>query len=644
VRLVCIARFAGRSDAYPAERRIGRVILHPLKFSRIDAPIKILEKRIPTSNSIEATFMSRCLKKICGICSYPSSVSECHLLALDRKRLLVSDAVSFMQASHPILYLLGMALFLSGCNNYSKVVKRPVSAVAITKEQAALTNSLKPFAKQPRVRLGFYLDAANAARVKLKAEPTDTLAQADYNFAVSRILEIVDSEGLAPWEAPVSCRSEDGGEWSLSLTPPDPRPEYHPSNFEAVSADRYKFRGKLVRESEVKPGLGAPVVVTGKDLDFTEFDEFALGKQVYYGMTLVIRFNGRECEMVLINPLTEETVTFDDQVYSLAADFQAPLALSMAELNPRKGEIDEMFRAKNYKGKSRLARLQIYDPRKIPVLFIHGLSNSPATWMPMIEYLRNDETIRNHYQFWAFSYPSGQPFPVPAATLRRLLDQIDHRYPEHKDIVVVGHSMGGQIANMLITDSGMTLWDQLYDKPPAKMGFSDPTRQALTETLIFKARPDVSRVIYSSASHRGSKKATNFTARLGSGLMGSSLEEGTVTKEALAAVRPDSGGRKGNHLPNSIDVLDPGNPFLEAVNTLKPKRGIPYHSIIGDRGKGGSLDQTKPVSTDGVVPYWSSQMDGAESELIIPSGHWTILDPQGMAEVKRILHQHLEED
>jgi pimeloyl-ACP methyl ester carboxylesterase len=348
--------------------------------------------------------------------------------------------------------------------------------------------------------------------------------------------------------------------------------------------------------------------------------------------------------MVLINPLMEETVTFDDHIYPLAADFRAPLALSLAELNLRKREIDKMFKAKNYKGKSRLARLQIYDPRKIPVLFIHGLGNSPATWMPMIEFLRNDETIRHHYQFWAFSYPSGQPFPIPAATLRRLLDQIDKRYPEHKDIVVIGHSMGGQIASLLATDSGMVLWDQLFDKPPGEMGFSEPTRLALAETLVFKARPNVSRVVYASASHRGSKKATNRLSRLGSKLIGSALEETTVTKEALAAVRPGSGGRKGTHLPNSIDILDPGNPFLEAVNTLTPKPGIPFHSIIGDRGKGGNLDRSKPVSSDGIVPYWSSHLHGAESELVIPSGHWTILHHQCMAEVKRILLRHLEED
>jgi hypothetical protein len=60
--------------------------------------------------------------------------------------------------------------------------------------------------------------------------------------------------------------------------------------------------------------------------------------------------------------------------------------------------------------------------------------------------------------------------------------------------------------------------------------------------------------------------------------------------------------------------------------------GIPYHSIIGDRGRGDT-----PNSSDGVVPYWSSHLDGAASEKIVPSGHGSPLNPQAIAEVHRIL-------
>lgn len=67
---------------------------------------------------------------------------------------------------------------------------------------------------------------------------------------------------------------------------------------------------------------------------------------------------------------------------------------------------------------------------------------------------------------------------------------------------------------------------------------------------------------------------------------------------------------------NSIRFLRAKSPLLEAILKLPMSRSVPYHSIIGDRGKGNS-----PESTDGVVPYWSSHLEGADSEKIVPSGH-----------------------
>jgi hypothetical protein len=61
---------------------------------------------------------------------------------------------------------------------------------------------------------------------------------------------------------------------------------------------------------------------------------------------------------------------------------------------------------------------------------------------------------------------------------------------------------------------------------------------------------------------------------------------------------------------------------------------------MGDRGKGGNKDRTKPVSSDGVVPYWSSHLGGAQSELIVPSNHSAHQNKQAIAEVARILRLH----
>jgi pimeloyl-ACP methyl ester carboxylesterase len=541
-----------------------------------------------------------------------------------------------------ILSLVGIALLFNGCAQYSKVKKRPLSAVTVTAEQRAVAKSLKPLSGDYSARLGVLLDAANVARLKLAANPSDVLVRSDYNFAVARVMGIIGEEGLAPWVAPVSCRSETGKDWSLTLRRRHPRPEYNPSDFVIRPADIYDFRGKLVGERVIKQGLGAAIIVEGKEgKDFTKIDPFALSKRIYYGLTAVIRFNGSKCEIEVADPLAVETVQLDGHVYPLTGDFQSPLALALAELDPKKQEIAGLFKPDQFEDTARMGWLQLYHPDKIPVLCIHGLGNSPATWMPMIEFLRGDEQIRKHYQFWFFSYPSGLPYPMSAAMLRRQLDQFAKQHPEHKDIVVIGHSMGGMISRLLITDSGTKLWDALYDKPPAEMPFSEDTRRVMSDMLIFDARPEVSRVIYASASHRGSDDATNFAGRLGAKIIGNPISEDQINEEAIANLRPELGPNKRSHLPNSVDVLNPDSLFLKMIDTLPPKAGVPYHSIIGDRGKGGNLDHTKPVSTDGMVPYWSSHLDGAVSEKIIPSEHWSILHPQGMVEVERILKEHL---
>jgi hypothetical protein len=73
-----------------------------------------------------------------------------------------------------------------------------------------------------------------------------------------------------------------------------------------------------------------------------------------------------------------------------------------------------------------------------------------------------------------------------------------------------------------------------------------------------------------------------------------------------------------------------------AVTDAEGHHILPHHQIIGDRGKGNS-----PNSSDGVVAYWSSHLDGARSTLIVPSAHPTHKSPEGIEEVRRILKLHL---
>jgi fermentation-respiration switch protein FrsA (DUF1100 family) len=538
------------------------------------------------------------------------------------------------------LLSVSLALMATSCRNYSTATVNRLAYHSDTAAGHVIAATLRRGSESPLIQLGGYLDAVDAARAALKSNPADAQARADYNFAVSRVVEVADEAGLQPWKTPLHCPGA-GGEWLLSYKTDQYR-GLDPADFELRSSDRYSFKGKLVKERALKDGLGGSLVATSKGIDVTKVDQFAQGKHIYYGLTAVLDFHGRNCEASLLDPLATESVKLDGNSYPLAADFTAPIALALAELKPGKVEIQRMFDPEKFKSSERLARLQPYDARKIPVLLIHGLGDSQATWAPMVEALRSNATFRQNYQIWFYSYPTGYPYPLMAAVLREQLDAINRRYPDHKPIVVIGHSMGGMIARTLMTDSGLTIWNAIFDTPPEKTQLSPEAREFVTKALIFKHRPEISRVIYCSASLRGSYMSTGLMGKIGSGLIGSPSDLSAVGKEIAVLAKPKANGERVKNTPNSIQMLDPDNRFVNTINNIPLTKGIPYHSVIGDRGKGGNLNQTKPMSTDGIVPYWSSHLDGAESELIVPSDHWCIRNPQGIAEVQRILLKHLQ--
>ena len=541
-----------------------------------------------------------------------------------------------MNSHRPLLLVL--MLLAGGCTNYSSVMRVQPGYRSDSPAGEGIDLALKKPSADPLIQVGRYLDAASAAAGQLKNEPGDHQAVEDYNFAVSRLFEVIQGARLKPWKAPLSCPGSDKV-WSFSIQR-DPQPSRNPSNFDIQPADTFEFKGSLVKQRTIKSGLGAPLVVVGRNSSNGDSMDFQVS-QISYGMTAVVSFQGDTCTGSFLDPLAVENIDFEGHSYPLAADFTAPVALALANQNPRQMELDGLFRPMDFDAKARLALLQPYDPDKIPILCIHGLGDSQATWAPLIQTLRGDPFIRKNYQIWYFSYPTGYPYPLSAAVLRRRLDAINSRFPDHKKIVVIGHSMGGMISRTLITDSGLKLWNAIYDKPPMEMGFTSETRKVMVESLIFKHRTDISRVIFASPSHRGSEEATNFWGRLGSSIIGSPKDIVPDTSEALSGVKPKSTGEQIRQMPNSIDFLNPANRFVVTLAKIPTTPGIPFHTIIGDRGKGGNLDRTPPVSTDGIVPYWSSHLDGAKSELIIPSDHWTNRHPLGIAEVDRILHEHL---
>jgi hypothetical protein len=392
------------------------------------------------------------------------------------------------------LCVLGNTLILAGCASpYAEVshVHPHLTGVPgvglLAAAERALTKAMHEERAKPLVALADCLTALQASSRELERDPTNSTAVRDYNFGIARIFQIVHEAKLDPWSSPLTIPSP-AGDFTLTHKP-DSRPEWNPALYEFTPADEFDVGGKYVTERTTRFGIGAPIVAVEREPKNRQAD-FAPSR-IFYSVTVVAHFKGRRCVFSFEDPLAKETVAFNGRTVPLAADFTVPLAVMLQESDPKKHEFSRLLNPDKYARTAAIERLQPYDPGKTIVLVIHGLKDSQATWTPMINKLRGDPVIRKHYQFWFYSYPTGYPFPYSAAILRDELDAVEKRFPKMKPMVVIGHSMGGCISRLLLTDSGNKLWMNIFGRPPDYVPLSPHVREYFREELFFRHRPEL---------------------------------------------------------------------------------------------------------------------------------------------------------
>jgi pimeloyl-ACP methyl ester carboxylesterase len=548
-----------------------------------------------------------------------------------------SSSIAFRRYLTGINSLVVFVTFCGCASHLATVKTKPARLPAVLRVEEPLDASAKYLVaaehEESLAALGHDLLAAKISYEVLERQPKNESARSIYNFAVARVVQDVDRTDIQPWRRPIAVSTEQG---TYTLVTPKPvDAEHDPSRYDLLPTDTLKIGGKFFKTYSTVSGIGAPIAVVGRT-ETPRFRQQYKFRRVYAPITAIVRFSGRRADLEFIDPLNTEKITVNKQSLPLAADFHAPTALLIARERPERLGLSRVLNPAAYADTAMLCRLQQFDPARTPVVFVHGLQETGASWAPMIDSLRDDPWIRKHYQFWFFSYPSGYPYPYAAALFRRDLDGVKRALPNHKRIVLIGHSMGGLICRLMITDAGDKIWRAFFATPPAKTPLASDTRKALEEALVFNHRPDVQRVIFISTPHRGSKLATGWIGRIGAALVRTPRLFTSIYAESKPLLIADPAVRPLNRMPNSVDTLEPNDRFVEAVNKLPIARGIPYHSIMGDRGRADTLN-----SSDGVVPYWSSHLAGAQSELIVNSDHGAQYNPQAIREVERILKENL---
>jgi pimeloyl-ACP methyl ester carboxylesterase len=290
-----------------------------------------------------------------------------------------------------------------------------------------------------------------------------------------------------------------------------------------------------------------------------------------------------------------------------------------------------------------LFALEPHRQGRIPVVLVHGTASSPFRWADMINDLLEDREIREHFEFWMFTYNTGNPIPLSANVLRRSLTQAVHSLggvaadPALGRMVVIGHSQGGLLTKLIAIDSGTKIWDAVSTRPLDELTLKPETKALLKDSLFVHPLPFVETVVFIATPHGGSYHASLTIAGLFAKLVTLPLTVVSASADVLAnagdALRVGT-----DHLRfNSIAGMSPGNPAFAAVRAIPVAPGIHAHSIIPTL-QDGPLEGRD----DGVVDYKSAHLDGVESEVVIEhSGHSTQGNPLTVREVRRILMQEL---
>ncbi|MEM1164870.1 MAG: hypothetical protein AAGI30_01115 [Planctomycetota bacterium] len=433
-----------------------------------------------------------------------------------------------------------------------------------------------------------------------------------------------------------------GGTYTLELDPGDGVRRYGPGAFDSLTpTDFVRVHG--MRNRHRLDAYGVPVVAAREQDRATppRAEPFIPPEGMIGAATATLRFDGpRSAVVELWNIGHVRTIDRHGATLRLSTDVTAPIAelYARAEL-VRRGRLGltDAQQSLSYIG---IYLHEPYDPTKIPVLMVHGLLSSPATWRDMLNDLRADPIIRDRYQFWMFFYPSGLPIPRSAAYLRRSLTDVRAHFdpggtsPTMARMVLLGHSMGGLLSKAVVQSSGNTLWHSLHPDAFDEVPMSEYVRDHLREVFFYGADEDISRIVFIATPHRGSGIASSWIGRLGDAFIDLPDEFDPVDQWFEREHRRRPSGNEyqlGLGVPSSIDDLREGAPHLLAYAALPIRADLPYHSIAGNT-KGDS---------DGVVSVDSALIEGATSELIVDAAHDAHTHPLAIREVRRILLEHV---
>ncbi len=348
-------------------------------------------------------------------------------------------------------------------------------------------------------------------------------------------------------------------------------------------------------------------------------------------------------EIKVYDPYSVEKVEIAGKPYSLAANFSAPYGLWLAENNLGAAAYLTLIDRDQHLAMPHLYMLEPYNPNKKIIVLVHGLASSPEAWIAVTNDIMGDAILREHYQVWQIFYSTNMPILESRFQIYALLKQafgsLNPKDAAAQDAVLIGHSMGGIISRLLVSDADIS--KQALELMNNRQQTRLRKHPVIGERLKMKPIENFDRAIFLAAPHRGTdyadrwftlaaRKIIKIPATFLTTLADTLTSDDVDLKDFVKTLTNDV-------IQNGPSDLSKKSKFMELTASIPPEKGLVFHSIMGNITKSDDPN----VITDGIVPYKSAHLDGAVSEKIFTGGHSIQETPEAVLELRRILRQHL---
>jgi len=347
-------------------------------------------------------------------------------------------------------------------------------------------------------------------------------------------------------------------------------------------------------------------------------------------------------QLVVTGTRKHPAITVGQRSVPLATDFSAAYAALFDRSHINRAAVWSLIGGRELAQRQGLYLLEDYDPAKTPVIMVHGLGRSPMIWAKLTNLIDGSPELRSRYQIWHIVYPTNTPVLLDRLYVQRMMDQAWHildpdgTAPAHRDMVLIGHSMGGVISRLLVSNSNDVVWNAVFDIPPEQLHGAREDIATLESVVRFQAYPGVTRAFFLAAPHLGSPYVDSFVGWIAQRV----IHAHTPELDALLRVVAENRAHENPALAqdyeryglSSISTLRATQPVSRAAQSLMPVPGVRYYTFAGH------LPGTHPPG-DGFVPLASATIPGAVSTTVVKDGHQLYLNDEVLQKIADILRQ-----